>query len=653
MRSDTPDYEVTSTAKPLHSIAMSLDMESLGDLFDVLSGLYSDQELAIIRELSTNARDSHIEAGVTRPIEVTLPTVLEPTLSIQDFGLGMSRTEIEETYSKYGASTKRDSDDYNGTLGLGSKSPLTYTPQFTFIGVKDGVKTIVSVSKSETVPVMKVLSESPTDECNGVKVIIPAKSYNYFKIKAQNLFRFWDPDTVLIDGEKPTKIEGLNVTDDILVTRDTDSQSYIVMAGVPYPVSFNHSLINGYALIAYVPTGNVSFVPSREALKYTTKTREAIASILAEYEREAPNAVQDQIEGAENARLAFQALAEWRRALGTRTLAKMDFNYKGKAIPVEFAPKGERFTVSSPTSSKLSACSRESAIGIETVVQALCVYGYDLNFTPSHKKKLNKYVEDNGIKGVGHYVLAPSKLPMHWLDPARVVDWEVIRAIKLPRSGRYSTIDPNRIPGSYDICEQGDWNDGVPGEDIDQTSPIYYINTTHYNEEYRVGKILSKHKKGFTLVKLTSNRVPKFCRLFPKAEPVHNELKRIVSRIEKKITDEERFAWNVQTDPYLVRAIKKVDLSRLDDPAFADIASALDLDLKESAIHKLDAFKHLVAIPTKAGKEPDDPFENYPLVTSSDFSYNYSSTKLDEMYLYMNASYHNRIAKSEEQDNAA
>ena len=65
---------------------MSIDESATAHLMDVLTKLYSDPELAVLREYSTNAWDSHIAAGVKRPIEVTLPTRFNPILTIRDYG---------------------------------------------------------------------------------------------------------------------------------------------------------------------------------------------------------------------------------------------------------------------------------------------------------------------------------------------------------------------------------------------------------------------------------------------------------------------------------------------------------------------------------------------------------------------------------------
>lgn len=105
------------------------------------SGLYSNKIRAVIRELSTNAVDSHVAAGKkTTPFDVHLPNTLEPHFSIRDYGTGLSDEQVNKIYTTYFESTKSDSNDYVGALGLGSKSPFSYTDNFTITAIKDGIK---------------------------------------------------------------------------------------------------------------------------------------------------------------------------------------------------------------------------------------------------------------------------------------------------------------------------------------------------------------------------------------------------------------------------------------------------------------------------------------------------------------------------------
>ena len=98
---------------------MSIDPSGMAHVMSILTNLYADAPLAVLREYATNARDSHVAAGTDRPIEVDLPSDLNPTLVIRDFGVGLSEAEIIDVYARYGASTKRDTNDQVGAFGLG------------------------------------------------------------------------------------------------------------------------------------------------------------------------------------------------------------------------------------------------------------------------------------------------------------------------------------------------------------------------------------------------------------------------------------------------------------------------------------------------------------------------------------------------------
>ena len=84
--------------------------------------LYSDKVLAVLREYSSNAWDANRMVGRGNiPIEVNLPTLMQPYLSIKDFGPGLSRDDVFNVYTQYGASTKHDSNIAVGMPGIGSK----------------------------------------------------------------------------------------------------------------------------------------------------------------------------------------------------------------------------------------------------------------------------------------------------------------------------------------------------------------------------------------------------------------------------------------------------------------------------------------------------------------------------------------------------
>lgn len=274
-------------------INMKFDEKGQAKLAHVLVNLYSDGPSAVIREYAANGRDSHVAAGVNRPIEVTLPTALRPEFIVRDFGTGMSLDDIEEIYSKYGGSTKDQSDDFIGSYGLGCKSALSISPSFTINSNKDGIKTVAVISReSGTLGRIDIIVHTDTDEPNGVTVNIPIQEkYDDFAYKAANVFLTWAPGTVLVNGQTPAtsmydKEKFFAVSDVFHVGYDKNkSATFVNMGGIAYPVDWNQlnalvdmasrkgginfrDFTNGIVVIT-VPIGEVELVPSREAVRWT------------------------------------------------------------------------------------------------------------------------------------------------------------------------------------------------------------------------------------------------------------------------------------------------------------------------------------------------------------------------------------------------
>ena len=114
--------------------------------FKILSSnLYSNKIRAIIREISCNAADAHKMIGNEQPFQVSLPSRLNEQFVVRDFGPGLSHDDVMELYTTYFASTKSDSNDYTGALGLGSKSPFAYCDTFGVTSWHQGVARTYSV----------------------------------------------------------------------------------------------------------------------------------------------------------------------------------------------------------------------------------------------------------------------------------------------------------------------------------------------------------------------------------------------------------------------------------------------------------------------------------------------------------------------------
>lgn len=150
-----------------------------GKAFKILiDRLYSDKVKAVVREIWTNAYDSHIMAGcIDKPFDCHLPTTWEPEFSVRDYGVGLTHEKVMHLYTTVFGSTKDGSNEQVGAFGLGSKSPFAYTDTFTVTAFDGEVKRMYSAYiGSDHVPRISFMGEEASDEQRGVMISFPVKA---------------------------------------------------------------------------------------------------------------------------------------------------------------------------------------------------------------------------------------------------------------------------------------------------------------------------------------------------------------------------------------------------------------------------------------------------------------------------------------------
>lgn len=309
--------EITSTTTG-GKRKMGVDQEQAGTLMLMLSRMYAASGEAVLREYANNARDSHVEAGQERPIEVTLPTTMNPHLVVRDYGIGLTSSGVVDTFT-YGRSSKRGSDRFTGHFGIGSKSAFTLASQFSVTAVKDGRRTVVLVSLDEdgepSTEVLSgenpdsgddILSSDPTDEPDGVTVSIPVSREHAETMRASvtKVFGLWPRGAVLVDGSEPEDLRAsarmslgpLTMFDPSDVKELGLGHLTIEMGGSLYGVpdavrdEFVQSFRRGGTsvsrtrdfFIAHVPMDAVDLVPTREDVRDTPRTRRAVKAAAKE-----------------------------------------------------------------------------------------------------------------------------------------------------------------------------------------------------------------------------------------------------------------------------------------------------------------------------------------------------------------------------------
>ena len=276
-------------------------------MFNILSsGLYSDKIAAVLREIGCNAMDAHIMGGCPdKPFQVKLPTTLDRSFYVKDWGPGLDDKELRELYTTYGWSSKQNNDDVTGAFGLGSKSPFAYTLQneddvdgFTIESSKNGRRAVYTCYIDETgAPAISCLYEGPSDADwpHGVKVTFPVQSRDIseFHEKARDIYRWFRVKPEVLGLSSPLEDVSFNFRGSFFAMKPTDAHypdrsPCVVMGNVRYPLNpsrlrdlskCEEALLNGNIMLS-VPMGTVMMTPSREELEYTERTRKGIKEWL-------------------------------------------------------------------------------------------------------------------------------------------------------------------------------------------------------------------------------------------------------------------------------------------------------------------------------------------------------------------------------------
>ncbi len=277
----TTDFKIKATAKSFRILA---------------DGLYSNKIRAIVRELSCNAYDSHVAAGKPDlPFDVHLPNSLESYFSIRDYGVGLSNNEVTNIFTTFFESTKTGSNDFVGALGLGSKSPFSYTDNFTVTAIKAGVKGVYTAFINEQgVPSIAMMAEEETTDPNGVEIRFAVENqydFSSFCSEAVYVYRTFKHKPV-VSGNSRFKFDDFEYeTKDIVpgvhVTKDMN-HSVAIMGNIGYPIRIPDSdqtlgdlrrLLN-CSLVLEFAIGELDFQASREGLSYIPQTINAIKQKL-------------------------------------------------------------------------------------------------------------------------------------------------------------------------------------------------------------------------------------------------------------------------------------------------------------------------------------------------------------------------------------
>jgi hypothetical protein len=287
-------------------VTQEMGISSTAEFFNILaSTLYTNQRLAVVREVLCNAWDAHKDAGIRdTPIEITLT----PTkMVIRDFGKGIPDDLILPIYGIFGQSTKKSDGNQTGGFGLGSKAPFAYTDNFEVTSHHNGVKTLYAISRSNasvsTKPGITPILSIPTTE-TGVEVSIVIKSLSDYHVMLGHInnVTFMGNMCVRLNNEilpvlgVPSPDLGMHV----IIQNDSNvplAKVNVLYGDVLYPVTSDPTIADELralekasstvrhaarpaSFVLLAPPHSITVTPSRESLSNVKNTLDTLKKIM-------------------------------------------------------------------------------------------------------------------------------------------------------------------------------------------------------------------------------------------------------------------------------------------------------------------------------------------------------------------------------------
>ena len=517
--------------------------------FKILSsGLYSDKILAVVRELSTNAFDAHASIGKhSTPFEIHLPTTAEPWFSVEDFGCGMTEELVDDVYTTYFGSTKAETNNEAGFMGLGSKSPFSYTDSFTVQTIRDGIKLIYTMALSASgEPSPHLMIKQSTDQANGTKVTVPVDRYDFgrFIDAAKKTFRTFSVKPIIYGADDhivSSIIEEQKYIfkNDVYGIRDKSqdrngeilpAQIWAIQGPVGYRLSMDSSGLSSrdmseFAFEArnmdiFFPIGQLDITASRESISYDVITKSNIVSRVNEINSRIVSDAQEYITEAPNLFDAHKRANEIKSS-GCIVSKRMQPMYNGKPIinwGAHYEFESYRMMDGfSFYSYELKSTRRKGLIrivGDQISNHSLPIVDYPYFFNDLGRSKgvsvYRKYIKDNGIKSSlfltfaqGYDIVGADAIEcMNWIAQQipgiNIIPLSSLPVIRSPRKVRekssglpatkiwkYVTSDSLVFRGKMTISEVSEPDVAMKSNNL----PRIYINANEINS-YKMRNIL-------------------------------------------------------------------------------------------------------------------------------------------------------------------
>src|SRR5277367_3841229 len=291
-----------------------------------MSGIAKDKVAYPVREVCTNAWDAS-----RGEFEVHLPTWVDMTFRVRDFGPGLSHAQVRDVYTRMFQSTKNDDNDAVGGLGLGCKSPFAYlitgglgntaasgAGSFNVTSYQSGIANFYVMSlATDGRPKWAQIGTAPTSERDGLEVS--------FAVRNGDRERFHTAAREILWSFNPRPKTNLNPTwDEPVVTRSAPGWAQYAFDSVPfsgpivrmgcvsYPIDPAAVGLTDWPwrqtpIMFDAEIGSLSVQASRESLSYDQRTIDTLAACLRQFETDYIAGFQAEVD----AQPTYLAAVEW------------------------------------------------------------------------------------------------------------------------------------------------------------------------------------------------------------------------------------------------------------------------------------------------------------------------------------------------------
>ncbi len=270
--------------------------------------IYSNPIGTVVREITSNCFDSHIEAKVNSPVLIRKSKDSQSDtlyISFIDYGVGMSPDRVENIYGVYFESTKRCDNTQIGGFGIGGKTPLAYKRStghgegeydngFFVITIFEGTKYFYYIYEGQEAPEISLLHSEPTTEHNGTEVRVPVLEKDVPTFEKEMVRQLYYFENVIFEG-----FDRQTLSNEYKIVRgknflfrgiEHSDNIHVCLGRVAYPIDYNVLGLSSYdyrlPVAVRLEVGEINVVASREQLDYNESTIKVLKAKLEAVKKE-------------------------------------------------------------------------------------------------------------------------------------------------------------------------------------------------------------------------------------------------------------------------------------------------------------------------------------------------------------------------------